>query len=31
LLLMVGAAVLAGIGPARMAATRVAAEAMRME
>jgi putative ABC transport system permease protein len=31
LLLMIGAAVLAGIGPARMAATRVAAEAMRME
>jgi len=31
LLLMVGAAVIAGIGPARMAATRVAAEAMRME
>ncbi len=31
LLLMVGAALIAGIGPARIAATRVAAEAMRME
>lgn len=30
-LLMVGTALVAGIGPARMAATRVAAEAMRME
>jgi ABC-type antimicrobial peptide transport system permease subunit len=29
--LMVAAAVLAGLGPARLAATRVAAQAMRVE